>query len=84
MLLVLEGLVSHHTTTVQPQLLQHYWLGRRLGLLLYRMVCLGNRDHSVIFEIASKYCISDSFVDHDGYSTSSQGFLPTVVDIMVI
>ena len=25
-----------------------------------------NRDHSVIFEIASKYCILDSFVDHDG------------------
>ena len=30
-----------------------------------------NRDHSVIFEIASKYCITDSFVDHDGYSISS-------------
>ena len=43
-----------------------------------------NRDHSVVFEIASKYCISDSFVDHDGYSISSKGFLPTVVDIMVI
>ena len=43
-----------------------------------------NRDHSVIFEIASKYCILDSFVDHDGYSISSKGFLPTVVDIMVI
>ena len=43
-----------------------------------------NRDHSVIFEIASKYCISDSFVDHDGYSISSKGFLPTVVDIMVV
>ena len=43
-----------------------------------------NRDHSVIFEIASKYCISDSFVDHDGYSVSSKGILPTVVDIMVI
>ena len=41
-----------------------------------------NRDHSVIF--ASKYCISDSFVDHDGYSISSEGFLPAVVDIMVI
>ena len=27
---------------------------------------------------------SDSFVDHDGYSISSKGFLPTVVDIMVI
>ena len=43
-----------------------------------------NGDHSVIFEIASKYCILDSFVDHDGYSISSEGFLPTVVDIMVI
>ena len=48
------------------------------------MVCLGNKDHSVVFEIASKYCILDSFVDHDGYSISSKGFLPTVVDIMVI
>ena len=43
-----------------------------------------NRDHSVAFEIASKYCILDSFVDHDGYSISSEGFLPTVVDIMLI
>ena len=43
-----------------------------------------NRDHSVVFEIASKYCILDSFVDHDGYSISSEGFLPAVVDIMVI
>ena len=43
-----------------------------------------NRDHSVIFEIASKYCILDSFVDYDGYSISSKGFLPSVVDIMVI
>ena len=43
-----------------------------------------NRDHSVVFEIASKYCISDSLVDYDGYSISSKGFLPTVVDIMVI
>ena len=43
-----------------------------------------NRDHSVILETVSKYCISDSFVDCDGYSISSKGFLPTVVDIMVI
>ena len=43
-----------------------------------------NRDHSVVFETASKNCISDSFVDHDGYSISFKGFLPTVVDIMVI
>ena len=43
-----------------------------------------DRDHSVVFEIASKYCISDSFVDYDGFSISSQGFLPTAVYIMVI
>ena len=43
-----------------------------------------NRDHSVVFEIASKYCISDSFVGYDGYSISSKGFLPTIVDILVI
>ena len=30
--LVLEGLVGLHRT-VQLQLLQHYWLGHRLGLL---------------------------------------------------
>ena len=43
-----------------------------------------NRDNSVIFETAPKYCISDSFVDYEGYSISSKGFLPTVVDMMVI
>ena len=40
-------------------------------------------DHSVIFEIASKYCILDSFVDYDGYSISCKGFLPTVVDMVI-
>ena len=29
-----------------------------------------NRDHSVIFEIAPKYCILDSFIDSEGYSIS--------------
>ena len=43
-----------------------------------------NRDHSVIFEIAPKDYLSDSFVDYEGYSIYSKGFLPTVVDIMVI
>ena len=43
-----------------------------------------NRDHSVIFEIAAEYCISDSFVDYEGYCISSKGFLPTILDIMVI
>ena len=43
-----------------------------------------NIDYSVVFEIAPKYCISDTFVDYEGYSISSKGFLSTVVDIMVI
>ena len=34
-----------------------------------------NGDHSIIFETASKYCISDCFVYYDGYSISSKGFL---------
>ena len=42
-----------------------------------------NKDHSVIFEIESKYCILDSFVDYNGYSISSKEFLATVVvDVM--
>ena len=43
-----------------------------------------NRDHSVVFEMTSKYYILDSFVHHDGYYISSEEFMPTVVDIMII
>ena len=43
-----------------------------------------NRDHSIVFEIAPQYCILDSFVDYDCNCISSKGFLPAVVDIMVI
>ena len=43
-----------------------------------------NRDHSVIFEIALKYCLSDSFVDYEGNSISSKEVLSTVVYTMVI
>ena len=43
-----------------------------------------NRDHSVVFEIAYKYCISDSFRDYDDYSICSKIFLPTAVDTMLI
>ena len=84
-MLVLKGLVFLHRT-VQLQLLQH-----RLGWGIDLDYCdiewfalETNRDHSVIFETDSKYYISDSFVDYVGYSISSKGFLPTVVDIIVI
>ena len=83
-MLVLEGLVGLHRT-IQLQVFSITGWGIDLDYCVIEWFALEtNRDHSVVFEIASKYCISDSFVDHDGYSISSQGFLPTVVDIMVI
>ena len=84
LVLILESVVGLHTTS-QLQLLQHQCLGHRFGLLWFWMVCLEtNWDHSVVFEIAPKYFILDSFIDCGGYSISSKGFLPMVVDIMVI
>ena len=83
-MLVLEGLVGSHRT-LQRQLLHHYWWGIDLDYRDIEWFALEtNRDHSVVFVIASKYCILDSSVDQEGYSFSSKGFLPTVVDITVI
>ena len=83
-MLVLKSLIGLHRT-IQLQLLQRYWLEVGLNYRDIELFALETkRDHSVIFEIVSKYCISDSFADYDGYSISSKGFLPTVVDIMVM
>ena len=83
-MLVLEGLVSHHRI-VQLQFFGVSGWGIDLDYCDTECFALEvNRDHSFVFEIASKYCISDSFVDHEGYSISSKGFLPAIVDIMVI
>ena len=74
---VLKGLVSVHRT------IQLFFSVAGWGIGLdYRDIewfaLETNRDHSVVYEIASKYCILDSFfLDHDGYSISSKGFLPT-------
>ena len=43
--LVLKGLVGLHWT-IQLQLLRHYWLGHRLVLPWYWVVCLGNEQRS--------------------------------------
>ena len=83
-MLVLKDLVGLHRT-VQLQLLHITGWGIDLDYCDIEWFALEmNRDHSVVFEIASKYCFSDSLVDHDGYFISSEGFLPAVVDIMVI
>ena len=81
LVLTLEGLVHPHGT-IQLQLLWHYWLGHSLGLLWFWMVCL---HHSVCcFWDCTQVLHFELFVDYDGYCISSMGFLPTVVNIMVI
>ena len=82
-MLVLKGLVGLHRTIVSFFSVTGW--GIDLDYCDIEWFALEiNRDHSVIFEIASKYCILDSFVDHDGHSISSEGFLPAVVDLMGI
>ena len=83
-MLVLEGLAGLHKT-IQLQFFSITGQGIDLDYCDIEWFALEmNRDHSVVFEIATKNCISDSFLEYDGHSISSEGFLPTVVDIMVI
>ena len=80
--IVLEGIVGLHRIG-HRQLLWHGW-GIDLDYCDIEWFALEtNRHHSVVFEIAPKTCILDSFIDYDGCSISSKGFLPTIVDIMV-
>ena len=73
-MLVLEGLTGLHRT-IQLQLFSIGGWGIELHYCDVEWSAFEmNRDHSVVFEIATKYCISDSCM----------GFLPTVVDMMVI
>ena len=70
-MLVLEGLVGLHRT-VKLRLFSVTGWGIGLDYCDIEWFALEmNRDLSVIFEIASKYCILDSFVDYHGYSISS-------------
>ena len=56
-MLVMNGLVGLHIT-IQLQLLQHYWSGIDLDYHDIEWFALEiNRDHSVVIEIAPKYCI---------------------------
>ena len=85
---VLEGLVGLQRTVQLNSALLALAVGHKLGFLvvLSGFPCKGSMI-IVIFEIAPKYCILDSFFFffyYEGYSISSKGFLPTVVDIMVI
>ena len=82
--LVLDGLVDLHQT-IQLLHFQHYWLGYRLVVLWYWMVCLGNKQRAFCcFWDCTHVLHFGPFCDYEGYSISSKEFLPTVVDIMVI
>ena len=86
-MLVLKGLVGLHRTFIELNF--SFFSVTGWGIDLDNcdtewFTLETNRDHSVLFETASKYSISNSSVEHDGYFISSEGFLPAVVDIMVI
>ena len=83
-MLVLEVLVGLHRTIQLPLFSNSGWDIDLDYCDIEWFALETNRDHSVIFETAPKYCISDSFVDYKGYTISSKGFLSTVADIMVI
>ena len=62
-MLALKGLVGLHST-VQLQLLHHYGWGIDLDNCDIEWFSLEmNRDHSVVFEIVSEYCISEKRKD---------------------
>ena len=81
-MLVLESLIGLHRT-VQLHILLHYWLGYRLGLLWYWMVCLENEQRS-FYHFWD--CTQVLLFGHLCWlwGISSKGFLPTVVNILVI
>ena len=75
--LVLKGLVGLHRII---QLLQCYWLGHRLGLPWYWMVCLGNEQRSSChFWYWIQVLHFRLFCWLWCYSISSKEFLPTVL-----
>ena len=70
LVLVLEDFVGLHITG-HLQLPQHQWLGPRLGYSDVKSFALEMcQGHSVIFEIALKYCISVSLINYEDYSIS--------------
>ena len=48
------------------------------------MICLGNKPKSFFVRLHPSTTTLQSSVDYEGYSTSSKGFLPTLVNIRII
>ena len=82
LVLVLKDLVGLHRT-IWLQLLQHLWLEYRLGLLWCWVLCLKKRMVIILSFLRLQSSTAFQTLD-ESYSISSMGFLPTIVDIMVI
>ena len=70
--------------TVQLQLLQHYWSEQNLDSVILNGLPLKGTEIILSFLRCIQVLHFGSFVDYDGFSISSKGLLPAVVDIMVI
>ena len=81
--LVLKGLVSLHRT-IQAQFLQCYWSGQTWITVILNGLPWKWTEIILLFLRLHASTAFRTLVDHDGYSISSKGFLPTVVGIMVI
>ena len=82
-MLVLEGIVGLHRT-IQLQLHQPYWSGIDLDCCDIEWFTL---EMDQVPSVILRLHLSTAFwtlVDYESYCISSKGFLPTVVDIMVI
>ena len=63
---------------------KHFGLSATIYIARMFKLLKSHRSGIVIFEIAPKHTFSESLADYDGYSISSKGFLPTVVEVMII
>ena len=79
----LEGLVCLHRT-VHLQLLQPYCLGHTWIIVILNGLPWKQTEVILSFRRLHPSTAFLTLVDYDGYSISSKGFLPTVVDIMLI
>ena len=82
-MLVLKGFVGLHKTVQFSFFSVTGWVIDLDNCDIEWFALETNRDHSVILRLHPSTAFQ-TLVDHDGYSTSSKGFLPTVVGIMVI
>ena len=78
-MLVLKGLVDLHIF-IEPFNFSFFSVtGRGIDLDYHDFEWFDletNKDHSIIFETSSKYCILDFFVDYEGYSIFSKDSCP--------